>query len=268
MEEPLVSAVMATRNRAQYIGKAVASVFNQTYKNIELIIVDDASVDNTLEVISSLSEKYQRITVLANGINQGYQKSLNRGIEASLGVYIARIDDDDAWREAKKIEKQVAFLENNPEYALTGGGAVWVDKKGNELLRILPPEQDGHIRQKILLKNQFVHSSVVFKKKDWESAGRYDEQFLYCDWTLWMEFGKQGKLYNFPEYFVDYLKWENNITNFNVRKNLKEEIEVRKKYRGDYPNYVKAISFGWALYLSSFLPLRNNMRALYRIIKK
>lgn len=266
-QNPLVSVVMTTRNRAEYLKKAVASVFSQTYKNIELVIINDGSTDKTTEVISKLYGKDKRVIILTNEINLGYQKSLNRGIDTARGEYIARIDDDDSWTDTQKLEKQVKFLENHNEYVLTGGGAIWIDKTGKELFRYLLPKENEEIRKQILLKNRFVHSSIVFRKKDWESAGKYNEELLYCDWALWMELGKLGKLYNFPEYFVNYLKWESNITNFNVRKNLKEEIKIRKKYYKDYPNYNKAIFLGWIYYLSSFLPFQNKIRSVYNLIK-
>ena len=266
-QNPLVSVVMTTRNRAEYLKKAVASVFSQTYKNIELVIVNDGSTDKTTKVISKLYGKDKQVIILTNEMNLGYQKSLNKGIAMAHGEYIARIDDDDSWIDPKKLEKQVRFLEKHKDYVLTGGGAIWIDKTGKELFRYLLPKEDEEIRKQILLKNRFVHSSVVFKKKDWESAGKYNEGLLYCDWALWLELGKLGKLYNFPEYFVNYLKWENNTTNFNVRKNLKEEIEIRKKYHKYYPNYFKAIPFGWIYYLSSFLPFRNKIRSVYNSVK-
>ncbi len=267
-DNPLVSVVMATHNRAEYLKKAADSVFAQTYKNIELVIVNDASTDKTLEVISELARKDKRIIALTNETNSGYQKSLNRGVSLARGEYIARIDDDDTWPDPQKLEKQVGFLQNRKDYFLVGGGAIWIDKTGKEIFRYLSPKENKEIRKQILLKNQFVHSSVVFRKKDWEKAGKYSEEWLYCDWALWLELGKMGKLYNFPEYFVNYLKWENNITNFNVRKNLKEEIAIRKEYRMNYPNYSKAIIFGWMHYLSSFLPFKNKIRSVYNIIKK
>lgn len=264
----LVSIVLPTHNRMHYMSRAVESALNQTYKNIELIIIDDGSTDKTLEIISELSRKDKRVVILTNEVNLGYQKSLNRGIALARGEYIARIDDDDSWPDSRKLEKQVKFLEDHKDYVLTGGGAIWIDKNGKELFKYILPREDEEIRKRILISNRFVHSSVVFRKKDWERVGKYKEEWVYCDWALWLELGKSGKFYNFPEYFVHYLKWENNMTNFNIRGNLKEQIKIREKYRKDYPQYYKAMLFGWTRYLCSFLPFRNQMWSIYYLVKK
>ena len=268
MEDPLVSIVMTTRNRAEYLKKAAASVFNQTYKNIELVIINNGSTDKTPEVVLEFARKDERVVILTNEIDMGHQKSLNRGISMARGKYIARLDDDDSWPDPRKLEKQVMFLEAHNDYVLIGGGAIWMDKNGKELFRYLLPKEDLEIRKQVLFKNRFVHSSVVFRKKDWESAGKYNKEWINSDWALWLELGKLGKFYNFPEYLVHYLKWENNMTNFNIRNNLKEQVKIREKYRKYYPNYHGAIILGWMHYLFSFLPFRNKIQLIYHLIKK
>lgn len=268
-QQPLISVVLPTYNREQYIKRVTENVLSQTYKNMELVIIDDGSTDKTPEILLELSRKNKQIIILTNKINLGYEKSLNKGIAAAHGKYIARIDDDDFWPNPKKLEKQVEFLEKNKDYVLTGGGAIWIDKNGKELFKYLLPAEDEEIRKEILFSNRFVHSSVVFRKKDWEIAGKYNEEWIFCDWGLWLELGKLGKLYNFPEYFVHYLKWENNMTNFNIRGNLKEQIKIREKFRKDYPNYYKAALLGWTYYLSSFFPFTDKIKSICkRLINK
>jgi len=267
-QDCLVSVVLPTHNRAQYLGKAVKSVLSQTYKNIELIIVNDASTDGTSGILPGFSKEDERVIIVTNHVNLGYERSLNKGVEGARGKYIARIDDDDSWSDPQKLEKQVEFLENNKDHVLVGGGAIWIDKGGKEIFKYILPQEDEEIRKKILLNNCFVHSSVVFRKEDWKKAGKYDEKLTYCDWALWLELGKFGKLYNFPECFVHYLKWENNMTNFNIRENLKEEIIIRRKYQRYYPGYFKAFLFGHTYYLFSFLPFQTSLKPILAKIKK
>ena len=110
---PLVSVILPTYNREKYIAKAIESVCRQSYKNLELIIVNDASTDATNELVDNLAKYNPKIIILRNEMNLGIVASLNKGIEVAQGKYIARLDDDDVWCDDKKIEKQVEFLEKN-----------------------------------------------------------------------------------------------------------------------------------------------------------
>lgn len=257
----LVSIILPTYNRTQYVKRAIESVLDQTYKNIELIIINDGSTDKTSEIISEFRKKDKRVSILTNKINLGFVKSLNNGITIARGKYIARIDDDDFWSDPKKLEKQIEFLENHPDYVLTGGGAIGINEKGKEIFRYLLPEKDENIRKYILSDNCFIHSTVVFRRTIWELVGGYDEKFCFSeDWDLWLKFGKFGKFYNFQEYFVYYLRWPQNSLNFNIKRNLRNRIELCKKYCKDYPGYRKAFFLSWVYYFSFFLPCRKKLR--------
>jgi len=267
--QPLVSVILSTYNREKYIKRAIESALNQTYKNIELIIINDGSTDRTAEIISEFSKKDPRITILTNETNLGLAKSLNKGISQSRGKYIARLDDDDFWSEPRKLEKQVRFFEKNPNYILVGGGVIRIDESGKEIVRHLLPESDEDIRKSILIDNTFAHPTVVFKKSTWEKIGGYDENLYFSeDWDLWLRFGKLGKFYNFQEYFTCYLQGKQNISNLNIRRNLKLNIKLRKKYRKDYPNFWKAFFLGWAYYFYTFLPFGEKFRPIFLKLRK
>lgn len=262
--QPLVSIILPTFNREKLIKKSVESVLSQTYKNLELVVIDDFSSDSTPDVLSQYQRDDQRVKVIRNGENIGFVRSLNKGIKQANGFYVARIDDDDFWCDKQKLEKQVNFLENNPDYALAGGGVVKTDEKGREVARFLFPESDPEIRQRMLLSDPFVHSSVLFKKDDWQTANGYDENFDYSqDWDLWAKLGRLGKLYNFQEYFVYYLQGKQNRCNKNIRHHLFLNIKLRQKYRNDYPNFFKAYLAGWGAYFFSFLPFQKKLMPVF-----
>jgi hypothetical protein len=129
-----------------------------------------------------------------------------------------------------------------------------VNEDGKTLIKLLFPETDAKIRRVILFSNTFAHSTVVFKKSAWESTGGYDESFSFSeDWDLFFKFGSMGKFYNFQEYFACYLQGGQNISNLNTRKQLKFDIDLRKKYRRQYPNFRKAFFVSWFHYVFSFL---------------
>lgn len=268
MEKPLVSIIIPTYNGAKYIRKAIESVWKQTYQNIEIVIIDDGSKDETPEIISELSKKDPRIVILTNKTNLGFVKSLNKGVGKVKGKYIARIDDDDFWSDKEKLEKQVEFLETQPNYVLVGGGIIKINKKNREIARYLFPEKDKDIRKSILIDNLFAHSTVLFRKEAWQKVGGYDQNFgFFADMDLWMKLGKIGKFYNFQEYFAYYLDKElsGNYTmrNRDIRRRVGAFIKLRKKHRNDYPGYWKAVLFSWANYFYSFLPFRQKLRFFY-----
>lgn len=264
--KPLVSIILPAYNREKYIEKAVRSVLNQTYRNIELIIIDDESTDKTPKMISELSGKESRIIILTNKTNLGLVRTLNKGIKMAHGKYIARLDDEDFWCDTKKLEKQVDFLEKNIEYALVGGGAIKIDKKEREIMRYLLFENDEDIRKSILVDNAFAHVTVLFRRDIWEKVGGYDEEFDgFEDRDLWLKIGRLSKFYNLQEFFACYLGHDYKNPSYLTKsygrtEQVKISIKLIKKYRNDYIGYRKAYLFCWASYFYSFLPFRQRLR--------
>lgn len=272
IENPLVSVIIPTYNGEEYLGLALDSVLHQTYKTIEVVVVDDGSTDGTEAMILKYREKDSRIIHLKNENNVGFVKSLNRGVASAHGKYIARLDDDDVWIDTCKIEKQVIFLEKNPEYVLVGGGLIRVNSNRKEMIRYLFPQKDEEIRKAILVDNIFAHSTVVFKKEAFSQVGGYDEQFgFFADRELWLKLGRIGKFYNFPEYFIYYLDKEDDASNYNsrnnhIRRKLKLNITLRKNYRYDYSGFYKSLMLCVASYIYSYLPYRQKFRwVLFKI---
>jgi len=250
-KQPLVSIILPAYNSEKYIQRAVESALKQSYKNIEVIVIDDSPNDKTMDIISEIRKRDDRAVYVKNENRLGFVKSLNKGIRTAKGEYIARLDSDDYWCAPNKLEKQVRFLEDHRDYVLCGGGCISIDDTGRELYKWLYLEKD--VRKTIFFENQLIHSAVVFRKGAYESAGGYDEQLDYCeDWDLWLKMGRIGKLYNFQDYFVCYLQGNQNRSD--RRKECKVAICLRKKYRNDYPGARRAIFLGWIFYIFSFLP--------------
>jgi len=156
-EKPLVSVVMATYNRATIISKTVENIFQQNYRPLEVIIINDGSSDNTLAVLKHLQKTFD-FKLINNAQNLRLQKSLNRGLQRATGKYIARIDDHDLWIDSDKTTKQVAFLEKNPDFGLIGSSFLIND------LKYINPVTDQQIRQQILMRCPFCHQSVLIRK--------------------------------------------------------------------------------------------------------
>ncbi len=242
--QKLVSIILPTYNGAGRISRAIESVLAQSYTEWELLVLDDGSPDDTEDLIKRMALKDKRIKYLKNEKNLGIQKTLNKGIDKANGEYIARIDDDDEWINKDKLKKQVEFMETHPEYVLVGTGFVACDDKGQEIFRYIPPSGDKEIRQEILSRNCFTHSSVFFRKDVALQSGGYSEKPEHKhieDYVLWLKLGTLGKVCNLPIYGVrlilrpDSLSSENKITQF------RESIKVIENFKKRYPNYLLAV---------------------------
>ncbi len=246
---------MATYNRAGLIGKTIQSLLGQTFKDWELVIPDDGSTDNTSEVIKEWQKKLPQLIYIKNKVNQGISKNYNSGLKVAKGEYVAMIDDDDPWCDPKKLEKQIKFLDENPDYVGCGGGMIIVNLEHKELYRYIKPETDEQIRNKILFSNPMANSTAIFRKSIGEKVGWYDESTRYSgDRDFWLKIGTVGKLYNFPEYFSHYTMSGSNTSITKMRPHLKASLEIMKRYKGKYPNYFPALVFNEIQYAYSFLP--------------
>jgi len=233
INQPLVSVIIAIYNNADCIKRAIKSVLIQTYKNFELIIVDDGSSDNLKEIIKPFLGN--KVFYLRQK-NQGAAAARNWGIKNSRGKYIAILDSDDFWCDKSKIEKQINFLENNPKYVLTGGGVIKVNSKGKEISRYLTPENDEEIRKLIFFKNCFAHSTTVFRRKSWQRAGGYNKDLDGLeDYDLWLKMSFLGKLYNFQFFWVCYRDHDLKNPNYLDKKYSKiKQLKLNLNLRWNY----------------------------------
>ncbi len=261
---PIVSVVIATYNKGKHIENAIESVLNQTYKNTEIIVIDDGSTDNTKRILEPYI-KNKKIKYIYQK-NTGSGSARDNGIKISQGKYLAILDSDDFWCDQDKIKKQVKFFEKHSDYVLVGGGIIKINEKGEKVAKYIYPENDKDIRRLILINNRFAHSTVIFKKDSWKLVGGYcSEGDRSNDWNLWLKLGKIGKFYNFQEYFTSYLEGKQNTSSYNIRRNLKNDIKMKKRYRNDYPYFWRAIFLGWTYYFYSFFPFK---KQLYPIISR
>jgi len=253
MSMPKISVIMPTYNGGKYIRRAIDSVLGQSFKDFEIIVINDGSTDDTEQVLQEYIGRDSRVNYFDNKNNLGIQKTLNRGLKESKGKYIARIDDDDEWIDKEKLKRQIEFLENNPGYVLVGTGATVVDEKGLELFRYLLPESDYEIRKKILRRNCFVHSSVLFKRESVLEIGGYSENKEVKhieDYDLWLKLGTVGKVANLPIYGIKFMITEGGISSNNKADQFKKNITLISKFKKHYPKYFYSIVF---CYLRLFL---------------
>jgi glycosyltransferase involved in cell wall biosynthesis len=194
LDHPLVSVVLPVYNGARTIRRAVESIFLQTYDNFELIIINDGSVDNTMDILTSFSDS--RILLLDQE-NHGKVQSLNRGIVSSRGELIAMIDADDV-ALPERLERQVEFMIKNQAVVVVGAATRVVYQDGTERIRYRPHDTQS-IRQNIVRICPFTHSSTMIRKKVFEKVGFYDPAkdgpkhlSIGEDYDLWVRIAAAG----------------------------------------------------------------------------
>lgn len=191
----IVSAVITTHNRKDLLEKAILSVLNQSYKNIETIVVDDASDDGTDDLIDQRFNGYEKFHYIRIDESKGGNYARNMGIKKSSGKYVAFLDDDDEWL-SDKIEKQVEFLNSNPEYDVVSCNRYLVHDNG--LKNPIPvtnfPEQ-GDISNEIWFTDVFVTSTLMIRKEFLINIGMFDEKLRFWqDYELMIRCAQKTKV--------------------------------------------------------------------------
>lgn len=182
MNTPLVSVLMSVYNGEKYLREAIESILHQTYGNIEFLIINDASTDNTAQIIQSYPDK--RIRFFSNAENLRLTASLNKGIDLALGKYIARMDADDI-SLPERIAKQVAYMEQHPEVGLCGTFVMNIGTNDD----YVPPYKTTHdeIKFKLFFETHFPHPAAMLRKSVLDTHHlKYDTvNKVAQDYELW-----------------------------------------------------------------------------------
>lgn len=177
-----VSVIIPVYNRPEFLKEALDSVLNQSYRNFEVIVVDDGSTDSTPIVINS----YQDCITKIRQDNKGVSAARNKGILAAKNNLIAFLDSDDLWMK-EKLERQVVFFEDNPTASVCQAGEIWM-RKGK---RVNPCKK--HVKPSGMIFEQSLNlclvspSAVMLKKNIFDEVGYFNESFPACeDYDLWL----------------------------------------------------------------------------------
>jgi glycosyltransferase involved in cell wall biosynthesis len=198
---PKVSIIMAAYNEENTIVDSIESIIKQTYKNFELIVVDDGSMDSTPEIVRDIQN--EKIKLLQNSENESLPYSLNRGIRESDGQYIARHDADEISKPTR-LERQVEYLDNNPDVQVVGCWCEIVGQNGEHIINEqISADRDFGVDDLVRNGPGLTHGSVMMRREALETLDGYREEFKYAqDYDLWLrvadEFGK-GAIDYIPE---------------------------------------------------------------------
>ena len=207
MKEKLVSIIMPTYNCGSFIKKTIESVLNQTYKNWELIIVDDCSKDNTEEVVKKIKDK--RIKYYKLKQNSGAAVARTESMKKAKGYYMAFLDSDDLWYP-EKLEKQIKFMEDN-NYDFTCTAYEQIDEKDNLLEKIIKVKKKANYNR-ILLDCPVGNSTVMYNV---DKLGKFEVPNIRKrnDDALWLQIIKKAKyIYGMDDILMKYRIRSNSIS--------------------------------------------------------
>lgn len=243
MNNPKVSVIIPIYNRADILPRTIKSVLNQTFKDFELIIVDDGSLDNTKEVVEEFQRKDPRIRYIWQENSGAPARPKNTGIKNAKGKYIAFLDHDDEWLP-QKLEKQIKLFENSKtNIGFVGCNTLVLDEEKEKFLKPRLMLKDLNSVFKELLKGNFIFtsSSVVVKKEILDKIGFFDENLKQADdWDMWLRIAKKYKFNFVPEFLIKYYVYKSGITvNMSFEKEVRELEYIFIKHRNElwkYPN--------------------------------
>jgi len=192
---------MTVYNARAYVANAIDSILEQTFRDWELILLDDGSTDGSQEVLSSRRGPRVRITVLSSNI--GRTPALRLAFDQARGEYVAVLDADDVSR-ADRLARQVAYLDAHPEVVLVGSWARYIDEAGRPTGWWHPPADRGALYGLLAWGNPIVHSSATYRRSAAVEAGGYPLSLPYAqDCGLWLRLASRGALAIIPEELCD-----------------------------------------------------------------
>lgn len=192
---PLVSVIMPAYNAEKYIRQSIESILNQSYKNFEFIIVDDASTDSSLNILKEFRKKDKRIILIRNMRNLGVTKSLNNALKSAHGKYIIRMDADD-WAYPERFALQVDIMEHHPDVVVSGSYIEICDKNLKTKYIRKYKLDDASIRKHLFRYSPFAHPATIWITKILKKQ-LYNETITTCqDYELYFRIGKIGKFMN------------------------------------------------------------------------
>ncbi len=226
-DSPKISVIIPTFNCSKYLPEAINSVLNQTYQNLEMIVVDDGSTDTTREIINSYINRYPKKIKYIFQENKGLACARNTGVKNALGEYIALLDADDIWT-VQRLKETLGAIEKEPDIGLVHANINWMSEEGNI---ISSPKRktrylSGYIFENIFLRKAHIAiPTILVRKECFDKVGGFDENLtrLGCeDREMWLRI---AELYKFA--YIDKVLGYYRIRKGSMSKDLKKMLEAR-----------------------------------------
>jgi glycosyltransferase involved in cell wall biosynthesis len=222
---PKISVVMPIYNCAKFLEEGLASLLIQTFRDFEILAINDGSTDHSLDILKKFATLDNRIKII-NQKNTGIVGALNRGIKEARGKYIARMDGDDICF-SNRFTDQVAILDKNPKVVLVAGDFEVINQESEFMYRELLLPEDDDLKQALYLRNPIAHGSTMFRKAVVESIGGYRDLYGPTeDMDLWIRLSHKGE---FATTTTSVYKWRMNQNGLTLSKN-EESIAQSKAH--------------------------------------
>lgn len=259
--ESLVSVVMPAYNAEKYIAEAIDSILKQTYKNLELIILDDASTDSTWDIIKQYASKDRRIVPIRNEKNLYIAANRNKGISLAKGSYIVWQDADDV-SQPQRIHKLVKKMDSDKRIGICGSYIGLFNEKGVQDVRTYP-SSDFKIRSAIFKFSPVAQPSAIVRKSCLDDVGTFDVNYPPAeDLELSFRIGLKYKFANIPEVLILYRLHGESATYKNIKTIIRNTIKARMKFINE-PAYKSDISDYFSIFLTwvaQYLPINTTLR--------
>lgn len=244
-DRPLVSVVIATYNMARFLPLALRSALGQSYENIEVLVIDDGSQDDTQAVMAPFRSDHRvRYVFQQNG---GQASAKNHGIREARGEYVAFLDADDMW-VPDKLERQMPLFLRSPAVGIVYSRFACIDEAGSEL-RIEDYELfRGRVSGPLLIRNFIGFGTSVARKECFDRLGSFDESIgMGIDYDLWLRFSTQYEFDYVDRPLLRYREWPGQMSR-NWRVRYLNGIAIMKNFLRDFPDAVdrRTVNEAWA----------------------
>ena len=251
MNKPLVSVVIPIYNGGIFLEQTINSILNQTYFHLELILVNDASTDDTtLKILSMFKDKDQRIKIVHHQKNQGVAQTRNHGLQVANGKYYAVMDQDDISLPGR-IEDEVNYLEQHPDVFAVGGQVDTINQCSALVGQRSYPVSDSDIRKMLPIRSPFCNPTMLIRSSLMKELNYYDTQFSNSEeYDLWFKITQSGKVANLPNKVLQYRIGPFQTSRKQIRNVLWNTIQIKKKWIFSPPFFSMRAVF---IYLSQLL---------------
>lgn len=240
-----ISVIVPMYNAATFLKETVENILTQTHKDFELLLIDDCSTDNTLEVANTFSDS--RIRVIKNEKNRGAGATRNKGIESAQSTYLAFCDADDIMMP-NRLEQQLNFMEQHPEIDVCGSFVRLMNEKGDDIGKYTFPIEHDEIKVALFLRCAFQQSTAFIRRSRFVQSGlRYKENHFAEDFDLWANAVKQLKFHVLPEFLIYYKISESQLTATSWEKQRRDALLTYKLMMDDlgvtYNDHIVAVHY-------------------------
>lgn len=262
---------MPVYNTSKYISKALDSVLEQTFKDFEIIVVDDGSTDNSIEILKGYSTRDSRVRVFQNEQNRGVSYSLNYALRYASAPLVARMDSDDIMVEGR-LEKQYAYMQKNPDCVVLGGQQTYINENDEITGNTTFPLTDTEIKKKFFQFQPIADPTSMYNRaKIPPEVFCFDESLTVAEGLdLYFRLFKYGKFANLEDSIVLYRQRQGSLFHTDIKRTFKFISMVRKRAIKQYgiktPLLAGFINYSQRI-ITSILPLRVAVK-LNDIIKK